>query len=528
VHRLNLQSYLPISGRFKEIPHAEELPSDESLAKRVTLVLEELGPTFVKLGQILSSRPDIIPEQFVNELTRLQDNVQPFDFSQAQEIVERELCSPIRESFSSFSEEPIACGSIAQVHAATLLDGTKVVVKIKRPGIEQVILNDVDLLGLLAERAERIPEFATFRPTVLVEEFARSMRRELDFITEASNTSRFYEAFAEDPDVRVPRVFWEYTTSDVLTLERLEGFSLRDPSHLMQKGIDTKHLVHVLASAFMKQFFELGLFHADPHPGNLLVGEDQVLRIIDFGQVGLLSEEMKGHLATIFVALSQRNTEIVVDILREIGLLLNEEKSPSFEEDLNELFNRVYGIPLKKIDTRQVFGSLMRIMRQHGLVLPRDFVLMAKSFVTVAGLARSLDPDFNVAEAAEPYAKALIRDRYAPERLARSLGISLWQLSSIMRHLPSNLRQLMKKAVRGNLQIAFRHQGLETFISELDKASNRVTLSIILAAIILSSSMIIVNRVTMREISPLGAVGFILAGVLGLWLAVAILRSGRL
>ena len=529
VHQLNLQAYVPLPKRVRE-RRAEEghVEIDDTFPRRIALVLEDLGPTFVKLGQLLSTRPDIVPEDLAAELKRLQDNVKPFEPEAAVEIVERELGAPVREAFAEFDESAIASGSVGQVHTARLIDGTDVVVKIKRPGIESMIFNDIDLLTLVAQRAEAVPELAIFRPTMLAEEFARAMRRELDFVTEASGTSRFHECFAKNDSVRVPKVFWEYTTSSVLVLERLDGVSVSDPEKLKEMGIDAKQLVSKITSAFMEQFFQLGMFHADPHPGNFLVAGDGSVGIIDFGLVGHLDSELKSQLATCLIALSRRNFEVVVDVFADLGVISNDKQIGELRSELAELFETFYGIPIRKIDMGIAFSRVMSIARRYGIVLPRDFVLLGRSFVTVTSLARALDPEFNLADAARPHAASLIRERLSPKQMAKSMGMSLWHLSNLTSQLPRDLRRIIKKILVGDLQVAFRHQGLEDLIGELDRTGNRLTLGVILAAMIMSSSLIIVFKIGIHEVSALGAAGLLFSGLLGAWLVVAILRSGRL
>ncbi|NQT89433.1 phosphotransferase, partial [bacterium] len=288
VTRLNLSRYLP---KRKQVASAQEGPLDrQSLAYRLTRVMEELGPTFVRLGQVLSSRPDLLDEEFIREFERLQDQVAPFPTEQARATVARELGRPVEEAFAWFDDEPIASGSLAQVHRATLPGGGDVVVKIKRPGIERVVLTDLSLLRSVGDYAERhMPELRVFQPRVVLEELERTMRRELDFVTEAANTTRFTEALEPADGARCPQVYWDLTTSDVLTLERLQGVRISDLDAIDAAGIDRPRLARRLADVFLKQYLDMGIFHADPHPGNLLVLRDGTVGIIDFGMVGRLT-----------------------------------------------------------------------------------------------------------------------------------------------------------------------------------------------------------------------------------------------
>jgi len=530
VRRLNLQSHLPVVKRLLEVPPTAPPPAEDTIPKRVTLALEELGPTFVKLGQLLSTRPDVMPEDFIQEFRRLQDHVQPFEAAEAKTRIATELSAPVREVFSHFNDVPRASGSIAQVHDATLVDGTEVVVKVKRPGIDRRIMADLDLLAFLADQAERVPELRVLRPAMMADEFSQAVRRELDFITEAAFTAKFARDF-DKKGVRIPTVYWDYTTSSVLTLERLSGVNLSDPAQLDKSGVDRKRLANDILAAFMHQFFETGLFHADPHPGNLLVTPAGQLALVDFGMVGHLSTELRNQLGATLIALVQNDLDLVVDILSDIGVLSDDTDLGEFKLHLTALLDKYYGIPAKRIDARDVFTEIMRIAREHGVLLPRDFVLLGKSLATVTSIARQLSPDVNLAEVVAPHATSLIKQRFMPGQLTKSLTSNLWHLSNMLTQVPRDLRQILKKFLAGKLQMAFRHQGLENFITELDRSSNRLAFSIIVASIVIGSSLIIhakIGPMLLGNVSLLGFVGYAVAFLLGVLLMIAILRSGRL
>ena len=530
VHRLNLQGYLPVLKRLKEVPVAPDLADEaDTIPSRTRLVLQELGPTFVKLGQLLSTRPDVLPESFVSEFRKLQDHVKPFPSDQAIERVQAELGDELSARFQAFEREPRASGSIGQVHDAVLADGREAVVKIKRPGIEKVILSDLDLLGLLAERADAVPDLRVFRATMLIEEFGRAMQRELDFVSEASNTARFQQQFAGREGVRSPRVYWDCTTSSILTLERLSGEKLDDVAKLGDMGIDCREVARRLLDAFMFQYFESGLFHADPHPGNLMVTQDGGVAVIDFGMVGHLDGELRSHLGTALVGVARKDTELIVDVFGEMGVIAD-AGSVGLRPDILYMLDKYYGIPVRHIDAAAVFREVMEIARRHAIVLPRDFVLLGKSFVTVVSIAKSLDPTLNVRDTITPYAKALVREKLSPKRVAKLLGANAWHLTNLLQRLPREMRQLLRKALAGDLQLAFRHEGLDHFISELDRASNRLAFSVVVASLVIGSSLIVHAKVgtTILGVSALGVLGYLSALLLGVWLLIAILRSGRM
>jgi len=530
VQWMNLQGYLPVFKRLKEVPLQTAPGEGDSLPARTRMVLEELGPTFVKLGQLLSTRPDILPETFVSEFRKLQDRVEPFPSDQAVARVEQELGAGLPDLFTSFERTARASGSIGQVHDAVLKDGRDVVVKVKRPGIESKIMSDLDLLGLLAERAKAVPDLEPFRPVMLVEEFGRAMQRELDYVGEASSTSRFRESFEGRDGVRCPMVLWDYTTPNVLTLERLSGVKLDEPERLAELGIDPRVLAQRLLDAFIYQYFESGLFHADPHPGNLMVSSDGVISIIDFGMVGHLDGDLRSHLGTALLGIARKETELIVDVFGELGMVTDMGRASGMRGDILALLDKYYGIPLRHLDAGSVFRDVMQVARRQGILLPRDFVLLGKSLVTVTSIAKSLDPELNLRDTIAPYAKALMLEKVAPKRLAKLLGVNAWHVSNLLHQLPRETRQLLRKALSGDLQIAFRHEGLDHFISELDRASNRLAFSVLVACLVIGSSLIMHAKIggEIFGVSALALMGYLSAFVLGVWLLIAILRSGRL
>jgi len=535
VHRLNLHRYLPRASKWtSRAAPAPERVDEQTLAQRLSLVMENLGPTFVKLGQVLSTRPDLLPESIIREFRRFQDHVTPFSAKEAREVVEREFGAPVEQLFQSFSEQPLASGSLAQVHAATLKSGELVVVKVKRPGIERIVTTDIELLLDLARYAERhVAEIRVYRPALIVEEFQRSMRRELEFITEASYTAKFHEAFREFDGVRTPRVYWELTTSNVLTMERLDGVNIGNEAELTRRGIDRHQLTERLVAAFLHMFFELGVFHADPHPGNLLVQDDGTLAIIDFGNSGHLSNELRNEIASLLIALSRREDDLVVKQLAEIGVFPPGAERDKINNDIVELLDRYYGIPLKRLDTRSVFADLTRVVRENNVLLPREFVLLGRSFVLVTSTAKAVDPNFNIAEAVGPYARRLLLEKFSPKAALKNIALSTYGFGQMIHRLPSQIADIIRKMDAGTWQVLFKHEGLENFIHELDRVSNRISVSIILGAVVIGSSLILHARLwptigpPEASISVLGLLGFLVAGLLGLWLVWDILRSGR-
>ena len=531
VDRLNLHQYLPRSRQLMPAGRADAFDR-AGLARRLTVAMEALGPTFVRLGQLLSSRPDLLPEEFIREFERLQDQVAPFASEQALAIIEEELEAPVAERFATFTDEPVASGSLAQVHYATLADGAEVVVKVQRPGVESLVLTDLSLLRPLAEYAERhVPELQMFQPTKVLDELERTIRRELDFVSEASNTARFHRELLALDGVRCPRVYWDLTSSRVLTMERLGGARIADVERLDAMGVDRAALARGLMDVFLKQYLEMGAFHGDPHPGNLFVGSDGTIGIIDFGMVGRLTPGLRDRLGALLVAVANRDVEVVTEICFSLGLMSDEVNEAAFKLGVLELLDKYYGMPLKRIDPRRVFGDVTALARESRVLLPRDFVLLAKSLVQVTSIARVLDPDFDVASLLRPRAKAMLRRRLAPAEVAKSLGLQLWSIGTLVQAVPRSFLRILRRVESGRLEFTMRHTGYEDFARELDRAANRLTVSLILASLVLSSSLLLALKtppLVAGSVSILGVLGYVVAGLLGLWTVWGILRSGRL
>jgi len=533
VVNLRLERLVPFRKRLLSGREAFEEPPDASTAARVARVLEELGPVYVKLGQVLGSRTDLLPPAFIEEFRKLQDRVRPFPTAEARAEIEQELGGPVEEFFDDFADKPFAAGSIAQAYAARTKDGEQVVVKVRRPGLRSVLDADIDILTRLADLAERyVPEYRVFRPVLLVEEFAQTVRREIDFVSEASNTQRFRQAFERDENIRVPRVNWDLTAGGVLTLQRLEGAAVYDAEALDRLGVDRKALAENLTECFMRQYFELGLFHSDPHPGNMVAQAPAVLGILDFGQIGRLSDSMRSNLGTVLVAALNRDFDVVVDIFDDLRALPDDPDVDRLKADLAALTDKYSGVPIGRLNLKDLFDEITSVARRHRVVLPRDFVLLGKSLVSMGGVALDLDPEIRMVEVVRPKINRLLLEKASPRRLMHHGLTSAYHLASLVEQGPRSLRQLARKVLRGRLQILFRHENLDRLITELDRSSNRIAFAMIVASIILGSAIILQTHVGPNvpgtEIPMLGLMGFLLAGLLGAWLAIAILRSGRL
>lgn len=528
IERLNLRPILSPARRIVGVKRKEKRATP---SRRIRLALEELGPTFVKFGQVLSSRPDLIPADFYEELSRLQDRVTPFPYEEVKEIIERELGKPLDELFISFSETPFASASIAQAHKARLKTGEDVVVKVERPGIKEIISRDCSILMQLARLAERyIPETRSYNPVGLVKEFSHIIQQELDFTIEAGHADKFRKNFEGDRTVFIPKVFWDLITPQVLTMEEVKGIKIKDFEALSRAGFDRRKLAFDGVNLFFRQIFDHGFFHADPHPGNIFVLEDGRLAFVDFGIVGRVSKAMLTSIARIFVAMVKHDTSALSHGFLSLGVSTKNVDLQSFERDVEELLDSYHNVPLKYIRAERFLNEMVGLSRKYHLTLPQDFVLLGKTVFIIGGLGRELYPEFNILEVAEPFARKLMLKRFESKEIASSLYKAGEEVLSFLTSLPGQWREIVSKLNRGEMKMEFEHKGLDNFMMELDRSSNRLAFSLIVAAIIIGSSLIIRMDTGPKIFSypALGIVGYILAGVLGLWLIAAILRSGKL
>ena len=508
----------------------EEARNGRPTAERLRLVFEELGPTFIKFAQVLSSRPDVLPSEIVKELSKLQDDVPPFPFEDARALIENQFGRPVSELFSFIDARPVAAASLAQVHRAGTASGDEVVIKVQRPGIAKMIETDIRILREFANLAHNhVPEIRCFEPVRLVDGFARSIRHELDFVREGRNIERFRTYFAGTPTVYIPRVYWDLTTPRVLTIEFIDGIKISELDRLEAAGLDRKAIALNGAHLTLKEIFEFHFFHADPHPGNIFVLKDNVIAPVDFGMTGFIDEETAYQMSGIFVAVMEKDVEELVLQLRSIGLVELEDYY-NFKIEVRDLLERYWGVPLNKLEIGPIISELMSVVRRYRLRLPPDFAMIAKALLMSEGLGRLLHPEFNIVEIARPYARKLILQRFDPGRQLHELKKTAGDAFAFFKVLPSDLRELFAIIRKGKLAVNFEHRGLELLTDELDRSSNRISFAVVIAALIVGSSLIFQTRVgpTFFGYPVLGLGGFLLASILGIWLLIGIMRSKRL
>ncbi len=498
--------------------------------EQLRMALEELGPTFMKLGQILSTRTDLLPPDYQRELAKLQDAAPPISIEAVHETITVELGQPLEHAFATFDATPLAAASIGQAHLATLQDGTEVVVKVRRPGAVEQVDEDLKLLHSLATVASRRWEHASQYDVVgLVQEFDQALRAELDYLREGHNAERFAENFTGESTVRIPRVFWETTTSRVLTLERLQGIKVTDLAALDAAGIDRAELSKHTAKIFLKMVFEDGFFHADLHPGNLFIEERGLIGLIDFGMVGTVDEQTREGLGSLLLGMANQDADRLVDALLELGMTQHPVDRSVLRRDLAQLLERYYNQPLSAIAFGPLLTEMLSTMRRHQLILPSNLSLLLKTTAMSESMGEQLDPSFNLADVLTPYAEKFMLQQNSPVAWARRFGKAGMDLAWLAVELPQQLRRLLGELDRGALKIDIQPTGLDPLLKRAERIANRIVLGVIVAAFIVGLAML------MSAYHPGGSgllqvvltIGFVLAGVLALYLVWSILRSGR-
>jgi ubiquinone biosynthesis protein len=508
-----------------------DTPSDRG--RRLREMLDELGPTFVKFGQLLSTRPDIVPPDIVVELQKLQDDVRPIPFVDVRRVIEEELGLTIEQAFLEFDEQPTAAASIGQVHHALLPNGERVAVKVQRPNAPRQIESDIALLFQAARLAkERVRALDFIDAEQVVDEFARSIRSELDYRAEARNAEIFRRNFAGQPDVKIPRVYWTYTRRRVLVLELLEGVQLADLNVAALSHAERRDLAYRIAETWMTMIFRHGFFHGDPHPANIFVMEGgAAVGLVDFGQVGKLTDEDMSRLTGLFIDAANERVEALPRRLAELGVRFPRDREEEFGEELRDVYYRYYGVSLAEIDPLQVIREAFEVIYRMNLRLPTRFVLLDKAIATLASVGIELYPEFNVFEIAKPYARNLMIERFSPERMLARAQKESHELVRIAAEIPHQLHDILDELRDGQIDVGFVHKGLDEFMHKVDVAFNRLVVALIVVGGLIGSSLIGIfatHGPFVFGVNFLSFIGFILSGALGVWLLWGVIRSGRL
>ncbi len=527
---LKIEQYIEIGLQMISRKRREKIER-LSRAERVRMALEELGPTFIKMGQILSTRPDLLPVEFIRELGKLQDNVPPFGFDQAKKIIETELGAPLQDIFMNFDETPVASASLGQVHEALLAEDEEVVVKVQRPGIRKTIEVDMEIMLHLATLMERHLEgWNVHRPTKVVEEFARTLEKEMDYTAEASHMQTFSKHFKGEHTVYVPKVYRGVTTDRVLTMEKIVGIKVSRIDLLEKRGFDKEEIAARGADLIMKQIFVHGFFHADPHPGNIFILPDNVICYLDFGMMGRIGRQTREDFADLIMGIVHQDESSAVNALLKLTIWDDEPERGLLERDVAEFMDQHFNRPLKELELGKLLHQLLDIATKHRMRLEPDLFLMIKALSTVEALGKILDPDFDITSKAAPFIRHIQLDRLHPGRIAGDMIDSGADFVSLLKEIPGEIRKILKQTRQGRVKIEFEHRGLEPMLSTHDRISNRIAFAIVLASLVIGSSLIVLSGIPPKwhDIPVIGLAGFVIAGIMALWLLVSILRRGRM
>jgi ubiquinone biosynthesis protein len=509
-----------------------EVPEPSTRGTRLREMLDELGPTFVKFGQLLSTRPDIVPPDVVAELRKLQDDVRPFSFAEARAVIESELGLEVERLFLEFEETPIAAASIGQVHRAVLPNGDRVAVKVQRPGAPRQIQADLALLyqaARIAQERVRALDFVDVRG--LVDEFAHAIRQELDYTREGRNAESFRKNFRSDERVRIPKVYWTYTRERVLTLEFLDGIQLADLPPDAPLDV-RRRLAVLLTDAWMQMIFRHGFLHGDPHPANILVLDGGTsIGLVDFGQIGRLTDDDMARLTRLFVDAAQERVDLLPRRLQELGVRYPAEKEADFRARLHDLYYRYYGARLAEIDPLEVIRDGFDLIYTMNLRLPHRFLVLDKAIATLGSVGVELYPDFNVFEVARPYARSMVFERFTPERLAATAQREGLAYAQMARELPYQVHDVLEELRDGRMEVGFVHKGLDEFMHRMDVIFNRLVMALVVSGGLIGSSLIGIfaeGGPQLLGVHIVSVIGFLVSGALGFWLFWGVVRSGRL
>lgn len=510
----------------------KENDSDEqeniTLAKRTLLVLQELGPTFIKLGQILSTRPDLIPEEFIYEFKNLQDNVPPFSFDEARSLIEFELGASIEDTFEYFDQKQIATASIGQVYTAILKTGEEVVVKVQRPNILPTIQRDIDLLYIFARLGERqSPELRLLNPVGIIEQFEKAVLRELDYNNELRNALRFKEAFKFHDQIVIPKVYKQYSAKKVFTMEKIKGIKITSAETI---GCDKVILSKIALDAILFMVFDKGFFHADPHPGNIFALPGNRIAFLDLGMVGRLDEDMRVKVADLIIALNTRDVDGIARSLIIMGYPEEKINYPLFKADVSEVIDRIAGLPISEIKFSEILQDLINGAKRHKIRVNNDYTLMGKAILTIEGIGKDLNPDLDLEKDVEPFVRRLIKERWSLERIGKDFykrGNLFYQWSY---DVPVQLVQLLEDIQKGEIKIKVENTEQDRNLKIWEQIIGKLTAGLVISALIISSSVFIIvtkESFTYRGLPLtllLGIVGYAFAGFLGL----AIIRAVKL
>lgn len=525
-------------GLLERLPFQKKVISDKNSRNRTTgerlrLMLQELGPTFVKLGQMASTRRDLLPEDIIFELEKLQDQVSPFSSQQVRQIIEEELGDDLENLYVEFDDKPLATASIGQVHIARLHTNERVAVKVQRPHIRPLVKTDLEILDDLARIMEsRIERAKRYQLREIIEEFSKSLSLELDYQTEGRNSEKISRPSSEDETIKVPRVYWSHTTAKVLTMEYINGVKVNNLSRLEEEGYNRKVIAERIAHSMLHQILIEGFFHGDPHPGNIVILPGDRIVWMDFGMVGRLSANMQNQFALLALSMKSGSTNGIIKAISEMGVIPFDTNMSALQVDIAELRERYYDVPLSQISLGGAVTDLLAVAYKHQIMIPAELTMLAKALLTVEALVEMLDPDFSIMNAAEPFGKQLLKERYNPKKIAANAWEHLTEYTEILADLPKKLREVASTIQKGKMRLEITIPELNIFLNKMDRISNRLSFSIV----VLAFSIIMVGLIIGSSISgqasllwklPVIEIGSCIALLMFLWLIFAIFKSGR-
>lgn len=512
-------------GVFAKYGFKEGITSAPNLRK----ALEELGPTFVKIAQILSTRPDILSQPYIEEFQKLQDDVKPEPYSVIREIIQAQLGKNPEQVFSQFNSQPMASASIAQVHRARLLDGTNVAVKVKRPGIEEKITNDLKLLKQMSRMIQFLPQTSVWNPAEVVDELSESLELELNFLHEAENIRKFQANHQGTKYITIPALYPDYSTRDIIVLEYIDGIKVSDTVALEKAGYDLEEITAKIIYNFMNQVFEHGIFHADLHPGNILISANKIV-FLDFGLVGTMNETLKANFNKLLMGIVEGDLDMIISSIVRIGIKKGKLDRARLRSEIEHLYNDNISASIYDIDIPQLMEEIFRICRQNKIAFPRDITLLIKGILVLEGVVNRLSPGMAVIDMLAPFIRSqIMNSRNVKQELLRYAG-GLHRMTRSSLRIPDRVLEILNKVAAGTATVQLETLHLKDVMGDLKRSLNRIVFALIVSSLIIGSSLVIATDAGPKvlNISLLGLAGYLAAAVMGLWLLISILHSGKI
>lgn len=523
--KIKLNKYIPITKRLKSKLKQSHNQKPEVMLRKT---LERLGPTFIKFGQLLSVRPDLIPKEFSKELEKLQDSVPSFSFDKVKPIIEKEFGKSIEQIFLHLEKKPIASASISQVHKAILKTGEKVAVKVQRPNVKHIMETDIEVMFYFANLLERhIENIRRFKPVKIVSEFKDWTERELDFRLEARNAKRFYQNFKGSKTVHIPKVYDELTTERILTLEFIEGIELHNINEIKKRKLDFNEIMKNGFNAIMTQVFVHGIFHADPHPGNIIVMRNNSIAFVDFGIVGYFDERLKNKCMDLLYGIVEQDEDIIMDTLLSMGMESDELNYEQLKSDIGFIIQPLQGSSIKDIKVSKVLEEILDIALRHKLKVPAAFVLFGKTIITLEGVAIEYDPNFKLIETAKPFIEGIIVKRKSPFYAWKSFVHNINRYKKFAEDFPEKVERALDKIQRGTIKVDIEDTDIKKLSLEIDRSSNRVAYGLLIAALLITSAILInvQKGPTILGVPFLSFFSFFFASILMFILFISIVRE---